>query len=299
MFWENGRRSENVEDRRGAGMPGGIAGGGVGVVVIALIAKFFGIDPRLIVQEAGQGQISSGQQQVVPVDPAQDKLKDFVSVVLADTEDTWVEIFRNGGARYQKNETGVIHRRRSFRVRSGRGFSRSVLLSSSPQSLYRSRFLPVAGEALWSAGRIRESQCTGSRSRSSRAKSAGHFRQGARGDGAFQPGACQPAVRSPGVASGLLCGHLGEPRQSLAAHPSGWRHGSGIECGRGHRRRSPSAPGAQLYRTGRFHPWQLVPARAVVQARTGIRGVARMRYLQGPARLGAAAHWPQSPRMKI
>ena len=60
MLWENGRRSENVEDRRGIGV-GGIAGGGVGVVVIALIAMFFGVDPRVILQEAGQGQAPSGQ----------------------------------------------------------------------------------------------------------------------------------------------------------------------------------------------------------------------------------------------
>src|SRR5512140_342461 len=102
MLWENGRRSDNVEDQRSLSMPGGIAGGGVGVVVIALIAMFFGIDPRLVLQEAGQEQVSSGQQQAVPVDPAQDKLKDFVSVVLADTEDTWGEIFQHGGARYER-----------------------------------------------------------------------------------------------------------------------------------------------------------------------------------------------------
>ena len=102
MLWENGRRSENIEDRRGISMPGRIAGGGVGVVVIALIAMFFGVDPRVILQEAGQIQAPSGQQQAVPVDPAQDKLKDFVSVVLADTEDTWGDIFQRGGARYER-----------------------------------------------------------------------------------------------------------------------------------------------------------------------------------------------------
>jgi predicted metalloprotease len=100
MLWEDGRRSENVEDRRGISMPRGIAGGGAGVVVIALIAMFFGVDPRLILQEAGQTQAPRGQQ-AVPVDPAQDKLKDFVSVVLADTEDTWGELFQQGGAHYE------------------------------------------------------------------------------------------------------------------------------------------------------------------------------------------------------
>jgi len=57
---------------------------------------------RVILREGGQIHAPSGQQQVVPVDPAQDKLKDFVSVVLADTEDTWGDIFRHGGAQYER-----------------------------------------------------------------------------------------------------------------------------------------------------------------------------------------------------
>jgi len=122
MLWENGRRSENVEDRRGIGV-GGIAGGGVGVVVIALIAMFFGVDPRVILQEAGQGQAPSGQQQAVPVDPVQDKLKDFVSVVLADTEDTWGEIFQRGGSTYERPKLVLF----AGAVRSACGLAQSAV----------------------------------------------------------------------------------------------------------------------------------------------------------------------------
>jgi len=100
MRWGSGRRSDNVEDRRGLSFPGGYAGGGIGVVVIALIAMFFGVDPRVILDGAGQLGGSSGQQQAAPTDPAQDRLKDFVSVVLADTEDTWTDVFRRGGSQY-------------------------------------------------------------------------------------------------------------------------------------------------------------------------------------------------------
>lgn len=100
MRWEPGRRSDNIEDRRGMRIPGGIAGGGIGVVVIALIAMFFGVDPRLVLEGAGQLGGSQPSQQAAPPDPAQDKLKDFVSVVLADTEDTWSEIFRRGNSQY-------------------------------------------------------------------------------------------------------------------------------------------------------------------------------------------------------
>ena len=122
MLWENGRRSENVEDRRGIGV-GGIAGGGVGVVVIALIAMFFGVDPRVILQEAGQGPAPSGQQQAVPVDPVQDKLKEFVSVVLADTEDTWGEIFQRGGSTYEKPKLVLF----TGAVRSACGLAQSAV----------------------------------------------------------------------------------------------------------------------------------------------------------------------------
>ncbi len=122
MRWEDGRRSENVEDRRGISV-GGIAGGGVGVVVIALIAMFLGVDPRVILEEASQVQASSGQQQAAPVDPGQDKLKDFVSVVLADTEDTWGDIFQQGGARYERPKLVLF----TGAVRSACGLAQSAV----------------------------------------------------------------------------------------------------------------------------------------------------------------------------
>ncbi|HWA13926.1 MAG TPA: neutral zinc metallopeptidase [Burkholderiales bacterium] len=97
MRWEDGRRSDNIEDRRGMRVPGGIAGGGIGVVVVALIAMFFGVDPGVILQQGG----SAPPPRAAPVDPAQDRARDFVSVVLADTEDTWGDIFGRGGAEYR------------------------------------------------------------------------------------------------------------------------------------------------------------------------------------------------------
>lgn len=102
MRWQKGRRSRNVEDRRGRG--GGrraIAGGGLGMVAIAVVAMLLGVDPGALMQIGG-GLTGSGTQQTTQVDPAQDQLADFVSVVLADTEDTWNPIFRSLGREYQE-----------------------------------------------------------------------------------------------------------------------------------------------------------------------------------------------------
>lgn len=119
MRWEGGRRSGNIEDRRGVRVPGGIAGGGIGVVVIALIAMFFGVDPRVVLQETG----SPATPQTGPVDPAEEPLKDFVSVVLADTEDTWGALFQQGGATYQMPRLVLF----SGAVQSACGFAQAAV----------------------------------------------------------------------------------------------------------------------------------------------------------------------------
>jgi uncharacterized protein len=104
MRWEGGRRSDNVEDRRGMPVGRGVAGGGIGIVVIALIAMFFGIDPRVVLEQ-GAGMTGppavETQRSPVQADPAEERMKDFVSVVLADTEDTWTAIFARSQAQYE------------------------------------------------------------------------------------------------------------------------------------------------------------------------------------------------------
>jgi hypothetical protein len=85
--WIGGRRSENVIDARGRGLP--IAGGGIGIAVLALVVYLMGGDPRVVLQ----GQ-PAGPAAPAPGAPASDQMSQFVSVVLADTEDTWTETFR-------------------------------------------------------------------------------------------------------------------------------------------------------------------------------------------------------------
>ena len=126
MRWRTGRRSENVEDRRGEGgfpgFPGGgvgrrrspvrmgrkTVGGGLGTIVLVLAALYFGVDPTVFLgtgsmapAPVGAGPQGQPQSQVFR-SGAEDELEQFVSVVLADTEDTWHDLFRQLDARYRE-----------------------------------------------------------------------------------------------------------------------------------------------------------------------------------------------------
>ena len=97
MRWKDGRRSANVDDRRRVRLSGKAKGGGIGIILLALVGMYFGIDPGIILQ---QGANLSGpvvqESEYVPT-AEENELADFVSVVLADTEDTWGNIFSGDG----------------------------------------------------------------------------------------------------------------------------------------------------------------------------------------------------------
>ena len=101
MRWKGGRRSTNIEDRRGSRAPK-LLGGGVGTIVLVLVALYFGVDPTPLLQtmQGGGGASSSGTRPTAE-DLKNDPLADMVSVVVADTEDVWTEIFAAQGRRYQ------------------------------------------------------------------------------------------------------------------------------------------------------------------------------------------------------
>ncbi len=106
MRWRGSRRSSNVEDRRGR-RPMRVGGtpmkGGVGLIVLLLAAAYFGVDPSIILNQ-GLQQTGTGANAGAPHKPsaAEDELAAFVSVVLADTEDTWNTLFQAQGQRYQE-----------------------------------------------------------------------------------------------------------------------------------------------------------------------------------------------------
>ncbi|MCI0570331.1 MAG: neutral zinc metallopeptidase, partial [Myxococcaceae bacterium] len=123
MKWQTGRRSANVEDRRRVGRPLAV-GGGIGTLVLALLVYLLGGDPGVVMQDRGApaGQEGTGGSGPV-VDAQQDQLADFVSVVLADTEDTWPALLRPYGVQYEEPRLVLF----SGAVESACGFQQSAV----------------------------------------------------------------------------------------------------------------------------------------------------------------------------
>ena len=102
MLWRGGRQSGNIEDRRGVSLGRGIAGGGIGTVVIVLIALFLGVDPRVLLQGDTEATPSSYDAPAPRAAPAQDDERAFVATVLADIEDVWHRLFKTLGRTYEE-----------------------------------------------------------------------------------------------------------------------------------------------------------------------------------------------------
>ncbi|WP_141619411.1 neutral zinc metallopeptidase [Myxococcus sp. AB036A] len=126
MRWQGGRRSSNVEDRRGSGLGRPLAlGGGAASIVVALLVLLLGGDPSELGLGGGEdprsvdGTGGSGQR----LDPRQEELKDFVSVVLADTEDTWPEVLAPVGVQYAQPRLVLF----TDAVQSACGFQESAV----------------------------------------------------------------------------------------------------------------------------------------------------------------------------
>jgi predicted metalloprotease len=86
MRWKGRRQSENVEDVRGSGS-GMKLGGGLFMIIAALVAMYFGVDPRLVQMFVGNQQAAPNAQQGEP--PPPDAQSEFIAVILGDTEDVW------------------------------------------------------------------------------------------------------------------------------------------------------------------------------------------------------------------
>jgi predicted metalloprotease len=113
MRWQNERQSENVEDRRGMSPAGMAVGGGLGTIIIVLLASFLtGQDPRALLQRMQQ-PAQQQQQPGAPVSqsPEEERQAALARTTLAMTEDVWTEIFARAGRQYRK-PTLVLFRNR-------------------------------------------------------------------------------------------------------------------------------------------------------------------------------------------
>ncbi len=110
MKWEGRERSRNVNDRRGMKPAMAVGGGGLGVLLLALLFMFLG-DDKAAQQLLEQGQVGVQQQQQ-PGDapPQDDKTREFIEVVLRDTETIWDKLFRESvqGGRYQPPQLDIF-----------------------------------------------------------------------------------------------------------------------------------------------------------------------------------------------
>ena len=124
MRWRGRRQSSNIEDRRGRRIARRAGGGGIGVIVLALVAMYFGVDPSIILNQGGSmlGEPTTQSGDYRP-SPEEDSLAQFVAVVLADTEDTWHPLFRELGGDYRE-PTLVLF---SGNVQSACGFAQAAM----------------------------------------------------------------------------------------------------------------------------------------------------------------------------
>jgi uncharacterized protein len=136
MRWRLGRRSYNVEDRRGGmgggfSIPGGVRMsrgvrrgglGGIGLIIFVLIALFLGIDPSMLFQG---GTVTDAPYSEAPrtPPPADDEMGQFVATVLGYTEDTWGALFKQSGQTYRE-PTLVLF---SDQVSSACGFAQAAM----------------------------------------------------------------------------------------------------------------------------------------------------------------------------
>ena len=244
MRWQSGRQSDNVEDRRGMRVrPAAAAGGGLGLVALVLIAMFLGIDPSVILQGGGAPQISPAppSETQAPAAPGKDPARDFVAVVLADTEDTWRELFRQAGRTYQDPKLVLFENA----VESACGFAQAAVgpfYCPLDQKVYLDlAFFRDLRERFRAPGDFAQAYVI--------AHEIGHHVQTLLGISQkvmemrqrADQSARQRALRPPGAAGRLPGRRVGPSREPDAPDPRDGRRGGSPGRRHRHRRRSPAA----------------------------------------------------------
>jgi hypothetical protein len=98
-----------------------VLGGGIGTVILVVVALYFGIDPSVILQsvpQSGPPPVTQQQQKA-----GSDSMSQFISVVLADTEKTWHDVFRRYGRTYKEPKVVLF----TGAVQSACGFAQAAM----------------------------------------------------------------------------------------------------------------------------------------------------------------------------
>ena len=126
MKWQGGRRSSNIQDRRGVGRPLAVGGGLLGLIGLVL-SLLMGGDPSQIPTDGSPDPRGDpgygGSGPATATRPEQDRAKDFVSVILADTEDTWPALLQPLDVQYEPPRLVLF----SDAVQSACGFAQSAV----------------------------------------------------------------------------------------------------------------------------------------------------------------------------
>src|SRR5262245_6668296 len=126
MQWAGGRRSRNIEDRRGVSAG---AVGGIGGLILLLIALFFGVDPSALLNTGVETHVDAGG-------PIDDPTEDFIATVLGYTEDTWSQVFQQRGDVYREPKLVLF----TGAVNSACGFAQAAMgpfYCPSDEKVYR------------------------------------------------------------------------------------------------------------------------------------------------------------------
>ncbi|HMP79633.1 MAG TPA: neutral zinc metallopeptidase [Pirellulaceae bacterium] len=93
MKWKGRERSQNVEDRRGISPAAAVGGGSLGILIIILIGALFGVRPDQLLGLLNQAQQPNVVQPGQPAPGKDDEVREFIEVVLRDTEKVWGQVF--------------------------------------------------------------------------------------------------------------------------------------------------------------------------------------------------------------
>ena len=218
MRWQGQRQSENVEDRRGFGPAriGGVGGLGLGGIVLVLAVSYFtGMNPLTLIDLMSGIQSTTTERPIesVPTGPVKDEIGQFASVVLADTEDTWQQLFPKTGGHYENPRlvlfTGAVH--------SACGATSSAVgpfYCPQDRKLYLDvSFFKDMSQRLGAPGRFCPGVCDRPRGRPPRPEFARNCRESPPASKSGRESRGERLVCSPGITGRLLCGCLGPPCQ--------------------------------------------------------------------------------------